>query len=652
MRWITPVLALLFGLVGGWFFARPAVSESGESSAVKQSAGSAKISVRDGEASKAAGAVALTESETVVAEATGITQEWLTSLEQMGQLDQLTVLLERMKAAEPQDFGSLMTAIQKYSGSMRWMAQSILATKWAVTDPQGMLVYIESQPADKQRGLRSMFYGAWAKENPTAAYASVLQLSDRRTQQSALQSVVQAVAEKDPQRAIEMANEMEALGHRSDWVLRTIYQRWANNEPLAARASALALEDGPGKVQALSGALQNWIQEDPMEALDWLDSQPMDGMIYNSRKEVFRNLLNRDFDTAKAFIASKTDPIERREVLQHVSLGNLGWRKDYDEILEIYDWVGEVATGQVYDSKVGDVIRSLAQVDPERAEAFVLNLPAGNARLNALSNYARQLAERDAEEAINFALSMGYDDEKERVLRGMGWQLTRYGAENIRTLVATSGDPEVQRQLASRIVGDWSKYDQPGALAWAESLSDERARGQAVQNVYSNWMQADPRKALAYLQTSVEAGKQKDYLRSGFQAWSREDPAEAISWLNQLPDSIDENASADLYRSVAYNYVQHDPMAASEWISTLDDGPARDRSVETLVQNISKTDPEAGFIWASTVSDEGKRKNTLKQTVREWVKTDPNAALEAVKDAKIEAAEKEPLLKMIEDAKE
>ena len=93
-------------------------------------------------------------------------------------------------------------------------------------------------------------------------------------------------------------------------------------------------------------------------------------------------------------------------------------------------------------------------------------------------------------------------------------------------------------------------------------------------------------------------------------------------------------------------------MAASEWISTLDKGPKRDSSVETLVRSISKTDPEAGFIWASTVSDEKKRKNTLNESLREWIKVDLNAAYDAVTEADLEAAEKKPLLDIIENAKE
>jgi hypothetical protein len=120
-----------------------------------------------------------------------------------------------------------------------------------------------------------------------------------------------------------------------------------------------------------------------------------------------------------------------------------------------------------------------------------------------------------------------------------------------------------------------------------------------------------------------------------------------VAWLDQLPEGAEEK-QADIYNRVAQAYVQHDPMAASEWIATLDEGLERDATVKTLVRTISKTDPEAGFIWSATLTDEKARRNSLNQTVREWVKTDLDAAYDTVKDSKIDAAEKEPLFKLIE----
>jgi hypothetical protein len=140
-------------------------------------------------------------------------------------------------------------------------------------------------------------------------------------------------------------------------------------------------------------------------------------------------------------------------------------------------------------------------------------------------------------------------------------------------------------------------------------------------------------------------------LSNAFSQWAREDPETAVAWLGQIPQS-DQIKQTQIYNRVTQAYVQHDPMAASEWVATLDDGPERDASVTSLVSNISRTDPEAGFIWSEPITDENTRKNTLNQTVRKWVKIDPDAAYEAVREAKMSAEEKEPLLKIIEKAQE
>ncbi|MGJ8641155.1 MAG: hypothetical protein ACSHYA_17325 [Opitutaceae bacterium] len=650
MKRLLPLFALFVGLSAGWYLSgRVSTSESSDSGSASDRPEVTSESSEKGASGEAATpSEELTAAEVASMDGLGITEEWIAELEEMDQLDQLSALLERMKLAKRSDFATLMDAVQKFPSNIGRQARGILVTKWATVDPNGMIAYIDGQPESSQWSLRHELYTAWANEDIDAAYASALSMSGERWNNGAIQSIIQVASEKDPQRAIDMVYEMKAGGYQNDWLLRTVFQKWAHRDSEAARAAALALPEGSYKVKALTGALSTLMREDSIAALDWLDSLPMDGTVYNSRKAVFREMLNSDFETAKAYIASRTSAVERREVLNNVYFGNMARNSSFEELQDMHSWLGTVATGQVYDRKVGDLMRALVQVDKERATALVLQLPAGNARMNAIGNFAQQMAQEDPGAAIEFATSLAYDDEKQRALSNMGWQLARYGIEAVKPIIAGSEDPMVQRQLASRLVSEWALFDQPGALDWAESLSDVQARNSAVQSVYQKWMQADPQEALSYLENSVEAGKQSSYLRSGFQDWAREDPKAAVEWLDQMPESLTENNEKDIYRSVTQSFVQHDPMAASEWIATLDDGPNRDRSVETLVQNISKSDPEAGFYWAVTVGDDKMRSSTLNQTVGNWAREDPDAAYEAVKDSDMEAEEKKPLFEMIE----
>ncbi|TVP82707.1 MAG: hypothetical protein EA353_00160 [Puniceicoccaceae bacterium] len=268
--------------------------------------------------------------------------------------------------------------------------------------------------------------------------------------------------------------------------------------------------------------------------------------------------------------------------------------------------------------------------------------------MNSLGAIGRKLAENDPAEALAFVDSLPYEDERRRVLSNMNWTLRQQSIEVSSRLVAENRDPMVQQQLASGIAEEWSKYDVAGALAWSESLSDEQARKSAVGNVLGNWIESDPVATLRYIETNIDPEVQSSVLQSAFNSWSRSDPQEAASWLSRLPEGIDARLEP-MYRSVANAYIQHDPMAASEWISGLSESPERDLSIETLVNNIANTDPEAGFMWASAMGNGNRRNNSLRRSVLAWKKLDEQAAYQAVIDARIDAEEKAPLLKIFED---
>lgn len=650
MKWILAVIALLLGFAGGFLFspksAETELARSGDGSRSGSGNGrSASIAT-----ASALSPAAQAEAEVAKVGKSAITAKWIETIGDLNAFDQIGVLHARLKNIDPSEFSTLMDEMGLVTGStLSWQVRSMIASRWAQVDPQGMLAYTKAQKGALSWSLSNAVFGEWAKQDSQAAYAAAMQLDGRRSKESALQAIINSVASEQPQRAIEMANEYYGtdVGGRGRWIFQSIYRNWAKKDGAAARQSALALPEGAAKSSALSGAMAEWMADDPVEALAWLDSLPMDSAVYGSRKEVFRNFLNQNFEVAKEYIESVEDPLDKRQILESLQFHNLAWQKSYEEIEEVFDWLGTVATGQVYDNRVSSIISAMAENDPDRAIDFVLNMGPGNARMNGLNSIGSKLVEVDPQLAFDFVDSLPYEDEKRRALGSMGWRLSQQGVESASALVANNADPVVQRQLASRISSEWSKYDHAAALEWSKSLTDDQASKSALRSVLNNWIESDPAATLAYVESTMEEGDQGSALRDAYSNWARNDPQAAVEWLDRLPESADAR-KGDIYRGVANSFISHDPMAASEWIATLEDSPERDQSVETLVNNISKTDPEAGFIWAATVGDSDKRKNTLKRSVREWIKTDPDAAYEAIVDAKIEAAEKEPLLKMLE----
>ncbi|CAA6694113.1 MULTISPECIES: hypothetical protein [unclassified Lentimonas] len=681
MKWLPLFVALVLGCVLGFFLSPKKDLGSPRSTALE-------ASLAQGGSVESMGAtevVATEMSDEELIPNSGISEAWLAALKSKSQFEQIGALHGRLQGLTAEDFPKLLDTLDDSNRATNWIMGNLIATKWAESDPQGMLTYLQSMPQQKRWGMQNLLFSAWAKSDVNAAYAAaqaltdsrmrnsatqavvrtvasgdlpramdmLQQMDDRRQRSNAVQSIIQTLAAKDPQAALRFADEQTEQGQlrNAQYVYSQIFSQWAMKDGAGARQAALAMPDSQMKVQALSGAMQEWVAREPMEALEWLDSLPVDGSVYNSRKEVFRRLLNQDFDTAKVFIESEPDPVQRRDILSNLHFQSFAWNKSYEDIESLFDWVGTVTTGSTYDQKVGDVLRSMADADPDRAIEFARQMRPGSARMNALSSVASMLAERDPKAALTFAQSLEYEDERERALNHMSWQLSRNGGEEARALILESEDPMLQRKVASQMVGEWAKYDRAGALAWVESLSDEQARNNSVGQVLSHWIQSEPVEAIDYMVNDLPENRLNANLSSAYSQWARQDPEAAIAGLAQLPDS-EKVREADIYNRIAQAYVQHDPMAASEWIATLDDGPARDASVKTLVSNISKTDPEAGFIWSETIADEKARKNSLRQTVQKWVKDDPDAAYDAVSDSRMPAAEKEPLLKLIEQAQQ
>ena len=671
MKWLFSVVALFVGLFGGyWLAARAELMERATAAACVRPAGA-----------KDSAAQSVAESPGVsILSPPELTVEWLASLQGQTAFEQIGALHARLQGAALADFPAIMAALQGSTSEVHALLRTMLTSQWVERDPVGMLAYVESLPYSERWLVQKGLFGAWASSDANAAYQAAQSvadvryrnlaiqavmaavaaedasralylaemLEDPRSRNLSVQAVVQAVATEDPARAIAIAQAQMQRGalRYAPNLFSKLFSQWASRDAVAARQAALAMPESPVKVKALSGALQQWIATDPMEALHWLNVLPADSSVYHSRKEVFRQVLNQDLEVAKAFIQAERDPVARREILGQLYVNNFAWNRSYAEIESIFEWLGTVATGSMHDRKVSDLFGAMAESDAERAVEFMLQMPPGNARMNALATIARIMAGRDPSAALTFAQSLEYPDERRRALNSIGNLLPRFGVAVASELISNSEDSLVQQQLAVRMVEEWVKYDRAAALAFVESLSDAEARHSAVDVVLNHWLQLEPAEAMDYIQSALPQERLNSSLSAAFAQWARLDPRQAVVWLEHLPAGL-QAQRANIYHRVAQAYVQHDPLAASEWIATLATGPERDTSVKTLVNHIAKTDPEAGFIWAATVSDPNDRRNSLSQVVRDWAQADPLAAQQAVDDAVLSAIEKKLLLRTV-----
>ncbi len=575
----------------------------------------------------------------------GQTVEALKVADPIDRFDYFYRWIRRSKVAE---YASIMQVMNSVEGKRVSQAKHLLLNEWVRVDPEGMYDYLLSQPAEVQHSMGYSFFGAWAETDPQSAYAAAMGMPNNERQRS-VQAVIYAIAEGEPLLAISMADANPEIAKRSSHVYGAIFQRWAQRDIAEARSAALAIPDAKVRLAALRGALREWSKSAPKEALQWVEALPRD----YTGKAVFRDVFNRFFrenpDQAKSYIENKDSSFERCELLSELHFNDIGRSGGIEEIRNTFDWLETVATGRLYDQKVGDLVRALAENDPDQAVDFVHGMRSGNVRMTAISRLASELAGQSPEAAFAFVDSLEYADERARALSNMGWQLARGEISATAEIVSQHSDPMVQERLVGQLAREWAFYDRESALEWTEQLEHISAKQKALRSVISQWMQEDPRSTFSYIESLPVGIDRSPMYENGFGKWARQDPELAAKWLEYLPEdsSVEINR---LYGSVAQNFIQHDPLAASEWISTLELGTARDQSIKVLVSKIVKSDPEAAFLWSETVEDVNMRTRSITKSAREWAKVNPEEAALAVKGLDLEEGVKQKLFNEIEKA--
>lgn len=583
-------------------------------------------------------------------EKSGLSVEWFESLKDLDAYSQLGVLHEKLQRFEDeQAFPELMDSLGLFEGnSINWLTRIVIASRWATVNPRAMLDYISENPKPSDWSLRDTLFSVWMRNDPRGAYRAALEIEGSRARYGALSAVFSVLLETEPERAVEMAEAHYDVGvGRSGFTgYKNLFKNWAIRDLDAAAAYALALNDHRVKTVALSGLVEGWIDGDPLSALTWLDSLPEDPSVSLTRSRVFSSMRNLDFHIVKRYLDTVEDPILRREIIESMPLSNLSKDKPYEAIEELYEWLKREADGNRREGQLRTMIGELTKSNPDKAARYFLDMDRGEMRDIALREMASALSLSDREAAINFVTSLKNDEDKKVALGGISLNLWRPEVEPMARLIRNSKDPLLQRSFAATISREWSKYDAVSAISWAEELDDKEARANAIRSALPNWIEVDPARVVRYIDEEIIPEERIDRLKNTYGIWAGRDPESAANALKLLPLSAETESDA-IYRRVARAYVAHDPVLASEWISTLEHGTKRDQSVELLVGEISRTDPEAGFLWAATVDDDNRRIRVLRSSVREWAKSDPRAAYNAIVSARIDEAEKKPLLMMI-----
>ncbi|MGZ5003088.1 MAG: hypothetical protein ACXWBM_07825, partial [Chthoniobacterales bacterium] len=136
-----------------------------------------------------------------------------------------------------------------------------LFANWAEVDPLAAIASSQSDDNNEKRSL--MFYSAlnsWTAKDAEAAKAWALQLPPGTQRNKALRTVIQAMAETDPESAFSFAKMLPKDNMRD--VYWSLFSTWASTDPATAAERAMSLPSGQGRENAFSVVASNWAEKD------------------------------------------------------------------------------------------------------------------------------------------------------------------------------------------------------------------------------------------------------------------------------------------------------------------------------------------------------------------------------------------------------
>jgi len=293
-------------------------------------------------------------------------------------------------------------------------------------------------------------------------------------------------------------------------------------------------------------AMQNmeaWVQHQPVDALDWLKSQPKS----ERRDELIRLALNH---------FSENDP-----------KGAAGW-----------------AAGNLSDDDLNNTLIAIAENWAEQngleATTWFLTLPPTSQRDAAVENMLFSWASNEPEAALRFiGENPSLGDLSPTLQRAAlaGWAKSDpvKAVTSSLSLSQANNDPG----LFGNTLANWATMDLQASSDWLmANLKTGGERAAAIQELATIYAQQAPDAGIAWL-GKLNAGGERDAAASSLvAAWSRADAAAAAKWASSQNSS---SLSPDAVSALVHNFLMDDATAFQTWRSSLPNGPLKQQADKT-----------------------------------------------------------------------
>ncbi|MGE9270840.1 MAG: hypothetical protein ACQKBU_08550 [Verrucomicrobiales bacterium] len=267
-----------------------------------------------------------------------------------------------------------------------------------------------------------------------------------------------AWAKADPLSALDYAEEN--TGTR--FARNTILTSWAGTDPYAAIQWAEDHHEGDDANPWMVGVIKGIAANDPALATQLLTEMPYSGERGDAMAAMIPQILAQGTDSARDWVTTIED-----ERLRNGAMSRLAESLARTDPEGTADWLASNSTDATRRS-MDNVIRTWASQDLTAATNYFENLPAGDARTNALRGLASHLAGEDPQQAA--ALIDQYpNDASDRVYQQFVWESARQDPALAADYISRISNENERESTYRRILDRWLRRDFEGATTWMAS---------------------------------------------------------------------------------------------------------------------------------------------------------------------------------------
>ena len=296
--------------------------------------------------------------------------------------------------------GEIESILNERSPVMRMQRTAMLVYQMAERDPAAAAELVDSLPASIRRHAINALIGAWAKSDPSAAAQWLRNQGDLAAQQG--------FAQLAQQWGMVEFHSASAYGATLSGTQRQAFlDGLANVAHQVPKAETLAwiagLEGDPSYSHLASIVAQGIAQEDASTALSLIESLPPSERL-NGYASLLPTMAMQDPKAAMAASEVISDPFQRAPLVAMIA--NI-WAQMEPELA--MDWMLDLEPGPTRDQALESIAYDLAHFDPQRALEAIDEIADPELRRGPVVALFGQM--EDENEAIRLGGEHGFDRE-------------------------------------------------------------------------------------------------------------------------------------------------------------------------------------------------------------------------------------------------